>query len=165
MVVAAPRADDMPSIRELKAELDRLGIDYSDCREKGELVAKLENAQPSGDHEKRSAESSAPAADGETPHPPAPSVPLSAEEDIEASLSKINNLLDTLPASLTLLNKKWSDTRSDKTRGQLRSVKEQLDATATRCSSERSWQEKLEEYNALAKEYKKLRDLPRNMNG
>ena len=86
------------SIRELKAELDRLGVDYSDCREKSELVEKLAVAQGSTTASASDAEASSAA-------------PAAAQEDVdvEASLAQMNNLLDTLPSSITLLSKKWSD--------------------------------------------------------
>ena len=155
----------MPSVREVKEELDRLGIDYSGCVEKSELIAKLEAARPSEFASSTAAASSDVDAAGNAPSDTAQGASLESEEDVDTSLSKINNLLDTLPASLTLLNKKWSESRSEKTRNQLQTVKELLNRTAARCSNERSWQDKLEEYNGLAKDYKKLRDLPRNMNG
>ena len=146
----------MPSIRELKLELDRLGVDYADCREKSELVEKLAAAQSSSADTTASSE---PAAQGDA------STAAISDEEVQEHLSKINNLLDTLPASLALLTKSWSETRSEKTKGQIKAVKALLDATAGSMSNDASWKAKLEEYNSLAKEYKRLRDMPRNMSG
>lgn len=152
----------MPSIRELKLELDRLGMDYSDCREKSELVEKLAAASSGGP-----AASSEPASHGgdasaqQRAKPPA----AVSDDEVQEHLSKINNLLDTLPASLALLTRSWSEVRSEKAKGQIKAVKALLDATAGSCSNEASWKSKLEEYNSLAKEYKRLRDMPRNMSG
>lgn len=135
------------SIKQLKAALDGLSIDYTGCTEKQELVAKLEAVQGSS-----SSSASAVASPND-------------DVDMETSLAKLNNLLDTLPAALELLNKKWSEARQEKTRSQLASIKQLLDQTAARGANDTNWQAKLTEYNGFAREFKRLRDMPRNMNG
>lgn len=135
------------SIKQLKAALDGLSIDYTGCTEKQELVTKLEAVQGSS-----SSSASAVASPND-------------DVDMETSLAKLNNLLDTLPAALELLNKKWSEARQEKTRSQLASIKQLLDQTAARGANDTNWQAKLAEYNGFAREFKRLRDMPRNMNG
>lgn len=135
------------SIKQLKAALDGLSIDYTGCTEKQELVTKLEAEQGSS-----SSSASAVASPND-------------DVDMETSLAKLNNLLDTLPAALELLNKKWSEARQEKTRSQLASIKQLLDQTAARGANDTNWQAKLAEYNGFAREFKRLRDMPRNMNG
>ena len=141
------------SIKQLKAALDELSIDYSSCNEKRELVDLYEAARSSPK----------PVSDaGSQPATPASS---SSDADLETNLAKLNNLLDTLPAALELLNRKWSDARSETTRSQLTSIKALLDESASAGSGNANWQAKLDDYNSFAREYKKLRDMPRNMNG
>ena len=136
------------SIKEIKAALNARGLDYSGLTEKSELVSLLQKHQP------------------QPPSPPSPAeAPPADSADLEDNLSKINNLLDTLPASLTVLDKKWSEQRCEKIRGQLKTVKSLLDATAISGASNASWQSKLDEFNSLARDFKRIRDLPRNMNG
>lgn len=139
------------SIRELKAELERRKIDTTGYSEKSELVQLVQAAV---------------AASGSS-DPRGESAPADAEPDLDldAMLAQLSNLLDTLPASLQLLDRKWSETRQEKVRGQLRSVKQLLDQTAAGGAQEAGWQARLEEYNGLAKDFKRIRDLPRNMNG
>ena len=55
--------------------------------------------------------------------------------------------------------------RSQKTKGQLSTIKQLLDATASAGTGSSAWQAKLDEYNRLARDYKRIRDLPRSMNG
>jgi hypothetical protein len=149
------------SVRELKRALDECGADYTGCTEKHELVARLAESRAGAGT----------AAGGPPPLPADPAAggppPLPADPgvDFEASLAQMNNLLDTLPGALTLLDKKWSDARSQKVRGQLSSIKEHLDRTASAGATDSNWQAKLAEYNDFAKQYKRLRDLPRNMDG
>ena len=121
------------SIRELKKALDESGADYSDCNEKHELVTRLEEVR---------------AAAGQSEDPSrsareAPAAPPSDNVDFEDSLAKMNNLLDTLPGALTLLDKKYSDARSQKVRGQLASIKEHLDQTAAAGATNPNWHAKL----------------------
>ena len=138
------------SIKQLKAALDELKIDYSACNEKRELVDLYEQ------HAKTT--SSQPAASADSQSGP-------ADADLETTLAKLNNLLDTLPAALELLNRKWSEARSEKTRSQLASIKALLDESASAGAGNANWQAKLDDYNLFARDYKKLRDLPRSMNG
>ena len=143
------------SIRELKEQLKARQIDCSGCTEKAELVALLEAA--TGGAEASSATPSV-----------APENSDDAEVnpvDTETALAQISNLLDTLPSSITLLDKKWSQTRCDKVQGQLRTVKSLLDHTSAQAASLPGWQARLDEFNTLARDFKRIRDLPRNMNG
>ena len=79
------------SVKQIKAELDRLNIDYSGVCEKRELVEML------GAHQRApSASTSGSDADNDA--------------DLETSLMKITNLLDTLPSALQLLDSKFSET-------------------------------------------------------
>ena len=140
------------SIKQLKAALDELAIDYSSCNEKRELVELYEAARSS----------SKPVSAPDLQPTPASS---SSDADLETNLAKLNNLLDTLPSALELLNRKWSDARSEKTRNQLDSIKALLDESASAGAGNANWKAKLDEYNSFAREYKKLRDMPRSMNG
>ena len=149
------------SIRELKTELSKRKIDCTGCSEKQELVALLRDSSAS--HEPNDGVASTePSVDTTEP---SIDVGATVPVDMDADLSRISNLLDTLPASLQLLDKKWSEARQDKVRGQLRTVKELLDHTATAGTGNAGWQSRLDEFNTLAREFKKIRDLPRNMNG
>ena len=153
------------SIKELKQELTRMQIDFTGCSEKSELVALHEAATAS-----TAAAATSPSAEAHDGTPikgaetAAEAAPID-DADMDASLAQLSNLLDTLPGSLTLLDKKWSETRQDKVRGQLRTVKALLDQTAAAGSQLAGWQSRLEEYNEHAKAFKRIRDLPRNMNG
>ena len=155
------------SIKQLKAELEKRKIDYTGCTEKSELVRLLEAggaggaaaSSGTGGTSGTSDSESAAAATDEAAEPPEP------DADMDTVLSQISNLLDTLPASMQLLDKKWSEARQDKVRGQLRTVKGLLDQTATQGTDVPGWQSRMQEYNDLARAYKKIRDMPRNMNG
>ena len=158
------------SIKQLKAELEKRKIDYTGCTEKSELVRLLEKAGGAGSAAASSGTGgssgtsdsgakAAAAATDEAVEPPEP------DADMDTVLSQISNLLDTLPASMQLLDKKWSEARQDKVRGQLRTVKGLLDQTATQGTDVPGWQSRMQEYNDLARAYKKIRDMPRNMNG
>ena len=134
------------SIRDLKQELSRRQLDYSGLSEKSELVELLRKASSECETDKSgSAEM--------------------ADVDIDTTLARLSNLLDTLPASMTLLDKKWSETRQEKVCGQLKTVKHLLDQSTRIGRNNPGWQSRLEEYNQLAREFKKIRDLPRNMDG
>jgi hypothetical protein len=135
------------SIKQLKAALDELKIDYSNCIEKKEFVD-LYEASPASwvQNERQWLESGSQSG---------PSVDI----DLETSLAKINNLLETLPSALEMLNSKWSDARGEKTRSQLASVKALLDESASTGAGNAHWQAKLDDYNSFAREYKKLRDV------
>lgn len=149
------------SIKQLKAELEKRRIDYTGCTEKAELICLLEEAGGVGSG---GASASGSAADS-CAEAAAASGPPEADTDLDAVLSQISNLLDTLPASMQLLDKKWSEARQEKVRGQLRTVKGLLDQTATQGTDVPGWQARMQEYNDLARAYKKIRDMPRNMNG
>lgn len=147
---ASTAADDdvaSLSIKALKQRLADQGVDISGCSEKSELIALLREA------ESGAAASTAPANE-----------PLD-EISLEEALAKLSNLMDTLPASMQLLDKKWSESRQAKVQGQLKSVKALLDQTAAHGAGQPGWQSRLDEYNALARDFKRIRDLPRNMNG
>jgi hypothetical protein len=134
------------SIRDLKQELSRRQLDYSGLSEKSELVELLRKASCECETDQSgSAEM--------------------ADVDIDTTLARLSNLLDTLPASMTLLDKKWSETRQEKVCGQLKTVKHLLDQSTRIGRNNPGWQSRLEEYNQLAREFKKIRDLPRNMDG
>ena len=138
------------SVRALKDELTRRGIDFSGCNERSELEQLLQHVQPPS----------------ESP-PSTSSTPAEAlsELDLEAELAKISNLLDTLPASMQLLEKKWTGTRQEKISSQLKTVKEILGRTSAQASTLPGWQNRLSEFNTLAREFKRIRDMPRNMEG
>ena len=127
--------------------------------ERGELEKLLEQSQaaqpPSGDTASEPAPGTA----------DAPASPALSAELLDAELAKISNLLDTLPASLQLLDKKWSEARCEKVASQLKSVKEILGSTSAQASTQAGWQNRLSEYNGLARDFKRIRDLPRSMNG
>ena len=130
------------------------------CRsERGELEKLLQDAQT----EQLSSD--------DAPSEPMPSSaaaqesPSLSDAELDSELSKISNLLDTLPASLQLLDKKWSETRCEKVASQLKSIKEILGRTSAQASTQAGWQNRLSEYNGLARDFKRIRDLPRSMNG
>ena len=152
------------SIKQLKAELEKREIDYTGCTEKAELVHLLEEAGGGAGGDAASSGASGGGVEAAAAPTPA-SEPPEDVADMDTVLSRISNLLDTLPASMQLLDKKWSETRQDKVRGQLRTVKGLLDQTATQGSDVPGWQSRMSEYNDLARAYKKVRDMPRNMNG
>ena len=120
--------------------------------ERGELEALLQGPAPAA------------AASTSSPQAPSSAEQLSQEE-IDTELTKISNLLDTLPASMQLLGKKWSETRCEKIASQLSSIKEILNQTSAQASTQAGWQNRLSEYNGFARDFKRIRDLPRSMNG
>ena len=78
-------------------------------------LAKLDAARGSGEGGgAAAADWPMPPLEGDAPAPPPSSM---SEEELQEHLSKVNNLLDTLPAGLALLRKQWSETRGEKTRG------------------------------------------------
>ena len=143
------------SIKALKAALNDLKMGFSDCNEKHELVSRLVQARAMHTTTDQQTQ-------GTSSHRP-DTVPQ--DLDLDTTLAKLNNLLDTLPAALALLDKKWSEARSEKTRGQLASIKSLLDQSAAAGTTNPNWQAKLAEYNEFARDYKRLRDMPRSMNG
>jgi hypothetical protein len=134
------------SVKALKQELASRQVDCTGCTEKSELVERLIEALSSSGPDGTSSASE-----------PSP--------DLEASFARMSNLLDTLPASLTLLDNKYSDVRMQKIRGQLNSIKALLDETSAEGSAQNGWHSRLEEYNKFARDFKRLRDMPRSMNG
>ena len=154
------------SIRDLKQELSRRQLDYSGLSEKSELVELLRKASCECETDQNAAagqqSGSREAVESKTDQSGSAEM---ADVDIDTTLARLSNLLDTLPARMTLLHKKWSETRQEKVRGQLKTVKELLDQSAPSGTKNLGWQSRLEEYNQLAREFKKIRDLPRNMDG
>ena len=155
------------SIKELKAELASRRINTTGCSEKSELIALLEQAQSNDPPQAKSNDPpmNPPSEPSSSMTPQATKATPESDADMDTNLARLSNLLDTLPGSLQLLDRKWSEARQDKIRGQLRSVKELLDATSSEGAGLSSWQTRLTEYNELARDFKRIRDLPRNMSG
>jgi hypothetical protein len=151
------------SIRALKDELGRMGIDFSGCSERRELEELYAQAKPASTSVSASQDDAA--SSGSTPAADATPPERLSEAELEAELSKISNLLDTLPAGLQLLDKKWTEARQEKVASQLRSAKEILGRTSAQASALPGWQNRLAEYNGFARDFKRIRDLPRNMSG